>query len=493
MKSNRNSSHGAAGSPRAGVIILAAGMGKRMRSRLPKVLLEIGGKPLLFHVLDEVQESHPDARVAIVVGYAREKVEQAVHAAGRYSGLEITFIHQPEQNGTGHAARCAMDSDWGEARVKEKAPVLVLPGDLPLIPRELITQMLLPLGRGDAMRLLTCELPDPTGYGRVLRRGKSGSVLRIVEEKDATLREKAVREVGASIYTFQSAFLKIALSRLLNKNAQGEYYLTDLVGAAVRAKKRVDVLSWNHPEDVRGVNDPWELALAGKFLNERCVRGWALAGARFMDPASTWIDSTVLLAEDVVVYPGVILQGSTRVASGTIIGPNCKLNNVEVGASVEIRTGTVGEDSKVEAGASLGPYAHLRPGSHVGPKAKIGNFVELKKASIGEGTSVAHLSYIGDAEVGRHVNIGCGFVTCNFDGRVVAGERKHKTVIEDGAFIGSDCQAIAPVRIGRGAYVASGSTITDDVEPESLAIARTRQVNKPGYAKKLRPEAGNGI
>lgn len=492
VKINRGLPQTLGSGPRPGVIILAAGMGKRMRSSLPKVLLEIGGKPLLFHVLDEVQESHPDARVAIVVGHAREKVERAVHAAGRYSALEISFVHQPEQKGTGHAARCAMDSPWGEARVKEKAPVLVLPGDLPLIPRELVAQMLLPLGRGDAMRLLTCELSDPTGYGRVLRRGKSGSVLRIVEEKDATLREKAVREVGASIYTFQSAFLKFALSRLQNKNAQGEYYLTDLVAAAARAKKRVDVLQWGRPEDVRGVNDPWELALARRFLNERCLRAWALAGARFMDPATTWIDSTVKLAEDVVVYPGVILQGTTEVASGTVIGPHCKLKNVEVGSSVEIKTGTVGEDSRVESGAALGPYAHLRPGSHVGPKAKIGNFVELKKAVIGEGTSVAHLSYVGDAEVGRHVNIGCGFVTCNFDGRVIGGERKHKTIIEDSAFIGSDCQAIAPVRIGRGAYVASGSTITEDVEPESLAIARSRQVNKPGYAKKLRPEASNG-
>jgi bifunctional UDP-N-acetylglucosamine pyrophosphorylase / glucosamine-1-phosphate N-acetyltransferase len=487
MKINRNSPR--SGDPRPGVIILAAGVGKRMRSSLPKVLHEIGGKPLVFHVLDEVFAAAPGARAALVVGHGRELVEKAIREAARYEGRDITFIHQPEQKGTGHAARCAMDSAWGEKRADEKAPVLVLPGDLPLIPVELIRQMLLPLGRGEAMRLLTCELPDPTGYGRILRRGTRGPVLRIVEEKDASLREKAIREVGASIYLFQAAFLRYELSRISNKNAQGEYYLTDLVAASVRSRKKVDVLSWKQHEDLRGVNDPWELALARRFLNERCVRRWALAGVRFIDPASTWIDSGVELAEDVVVYPGVILQGATRIGSGTVIGPYCKLSSVEVGSGAQIRTGTVAEDSRVESGANLGPYAHLRPGSHVGAKAKIGNFVELKKAKIGEGTSVAHLSYLGDAEVGRDVNIGCGFVTCNFDGRVINGERKHRTIIEDGAFIGSDCQAIAPIRIGKGAYVASGSTLTEDVEPGSLAVARGRQVNKPGYAAKLRPKA----
>ena len=334
------------------------------------------------------------------------------------------------------------------------------------------------------MRLLTCELAQPQGYGRVVRRGKS--VLKIVEERDASARERAIREVAASIYLFPAASLSFGLERLSNRNAQGEYYLTDLVSQTARARKRIDVLKWEDPEDLRGVNDPWELAQAGRLLNERCVRHWSRQGARFIDPATTWLDSTVELAEDVTVHPGAILQGRTRVGAGTVIGPHVVLKDMEIGAGVELKTGTVAESSQIADGAKLGPYAHLRPQCKVGARAKIGNFVELKKTTIGEDTSVAHLSYLGDAEVGAKANIGCGFITCNFDGRVIDGQRKHKTVIEDGAFIGSDCQTVAPVRVGRGAYVASGSTITDDVEAEALAIARSRQVTKPGYARKLK-------
>ncbi|MGZ3698327.1 MAG: bifunctional UDP-N-acetylglucosamine diphosphorylase/glucosamine-1-phosphate N-acetyltransferase GlmU [Bdellovibrionota bacterium] len=469
-----------------GVIILAAGLGKRMKSTLPKVLHEIGGQPLLFHILDKVFETAPQASVAIVVGHAREKVEAAVHANPNYQGHDLHFIHQAEQRGTGHAARCAMDSEWGSQMVSRKAEILVLPGDLPLIPMELIRQMLVPLGRTDTMRLLSCELPDPTGYGRIVRRGKSGPVLRIVEQKDANPRERAIREVVASIYSYQSLFLKSALSRLSNKNAQGEYYLTDVVAFATRAKKRVDVLIWENPEDVRGVNDPWELSQAGRILNDRIVRFWALEGVRFMDPSTTWIDPSVRLAEEVVVHPGVLLRGKTRVARGVVLGPNVILKNMEIGEGANVKAGTVGDDSVIGPGAQVGPYAHFRPESKVGRDSKVGNFVELKKASVGEHTSIAHLSYVGDAEIGSHVNIGCGFVTCNFDGRVIDGQRKHKTIIEDDVFLGSDCQTIAPVRIGRGAYVASGSTITENVESEALAIARSRQVNKPGYAKKLK-------
>ena len=280
--------------------------------------------------------------------------------------------------------------------------------------------------------------------------------------------------------------MKYGLQKLSNKNAQGEYYLTDLIAQASRSKKKIDVLHWSNPEDLRGVNDPWELAQAGRMLNERCIRDWALKGVKFIHPWATWVDLSVELEEDAVIHPGTILSGTTKVTRGATIGPRCVLKNVAVGKGANVKTGTVGEDSVIGDGASVGPYAHLRPGSVVGADAKIGNFVELKKARIGERTSMAHLSYVGDAEVGKDVNIGCGFVTCNFDGRVIDGERKHRTVIEDDVFLGSDCQTIAPVKIGRGAYMASGSTITEDVEPEAMAIARSRQVNKPGYAKKLR-------
>lgn len=471
-----------------GVIILAAGQGKRMRSSLPKVLHEIGGKPMIFHILSHVKKVVPEAMISVVVGHHREQVEAAILDNPEFAKLKITFVHQAEQKGTGHAARCVMDSAWGDQAVKSKSSVLVLPGDLPLITPELVRQMLEPLAKGDALRLMTCTLSEPTGYGRVVRRGKKGAVLRIVEERDASVREKEIHEVAVSIYTFQSSFLRYGLQRLSNKNSQGEYYLTDLVAQASRTGKKIDVLHWGSHEDLRGVNDPWELAQASTILNERCVRGWALQGVKFNSPLTTWIDLSVEIEEDARIDQGVILCGTTRVSRGAHIGPRCILKNVTVGENAVIRAGTVAEDSTIGAEAAVGPYAHLRPGSQVGAHAKIGNFVELKKTKIGENTSVAHLSYLGDAEVGKNVNIGCGFVTCNFDGRVIEGERKHRTIIEDQVFLGSDCQTVAPVRIGRGAYVASGSTITENVEAESLAIARARQVNKPGYAKKLRDQ-----
>lgn len=468
-----------------------------MRSERPKVLHEVGGRPMLIHILESLRAAavNPDRRpvaVAIVVGHGREEVERVVRNAPGLEGLEIQFIHQTEQKGTGHAARAAMDTEWGAERVAERASILVLPGDLPLMTEELIRQMIAPLGRTDAMRLLTCDLPDPTGYGRIVRKGKAGAVLRITEEKDASDREKAIKEVGASIYLFQAAFLRYGLGKLSNRNAQGEYYLTDLVAQASRARKRMDVLRWASSEDVRGVNTPWELALASKILYERCVKRWALEGVCFLDPMGTWLDCTVRFEGEATVYPGAILQGVTVIAKGAVIGPHVKLTNVRVGAGAEIKAGTVAEDSEIGARAKVGPYAHLRPESRVGEDAKIGNYVEIKKAQIGARSSVAHLSYVGDAEVGKNVNIGCGFVTCNYDGRKANGvSRKHRTIIEDDAFIGSDCQTIAPVRVGRGAYVASGSTVTDDVEPGALAIARARQVNKPGYAKRVLEADGN--
>ena len=447
---------------------------------------------MLIHILESLSAAAQGRKVsvAVVVGHARQQVEAAVKAA-QLKGLEVEFIHQAEQRGTGHAARCAMETDWGAKQVAAKAAVLVLPGDLPLVSEELIGQMIQPLGRNDALRLLTCELPDPTGYGRIVRKGKAGPVLRITEEKDANLREKAIREVGTSIYLFQAAFLRYGLGKLSDRNAQKEFYLTDLISQASRARKRMDVLKWRDTEDVRGVNTPWELALAGKILFERCTRRWALEGVRFIDPTATWLDCSVRFNGEATVYPGAMLRGKTVIGAGAVIGPHVKLVNVRVGDGAEIKTGTVGEDSEIGHRAKVGPYAHLRPGSVVGEEAKIGNFVELKKARIGARTSIAHLSYVGDARVGDGVNIGCGFVTCNYDGRKQGGSSlKHETIIEDEAFIGSDCQTIAPVRVGKGAYVASGSTVTEDVEPGALAIARARQVNKAGYAKRILEKSG---
>ena len=467
------------------VIILAAGLGKRMHSSLPKVLIPVCGRPMLFHILDRVAESCDQARVAVVVGHQKETVIQKVKAEN-YQNLKIEFIEQTEQKGTGHAVKCVMESEWGKRAVLSKENVLVLPGDLPLMTKELVQEMAEPLKRGSVIRLLTATLPDSNGYGRIVRKGKKGAVLKIVEEKDASPREKLIKEVGLSIYTFQAQFLMTGVHSLKNSNAQKEYYLTDLIEMASRKKRVLETFNWECSDDVRGVNNPYELALISGTQNSRTLKKLALNGVRLLDLNSIKIESSVQVAPDVTLYPGVILEGKTIIETGTFIGPNVFLKNVKVGAHAEIKAGTYAEDSIIGAKVKIGPYAHLRPESVVGADSKIGNFVELKKTSIGEHTSVAHLSYLGDAVVGNHVNIGCGFVTCNFDGRVIDGKRKHQTTIEDHVFVGSDCQAVAPVIFKKGSFIASGSTITENVEEDTLAIARSRQVNKAGYAKKLK-------
>jgi len=458
-----------------------------MKSPLPKVLHEVGGVSMILRVLRSVQKAAPGIPIAVVVGHGREQVEEAILAAPSIDSSTITFVVQKELKGTGDAVRSAMDSGWGLKIQKESRQVLVLPGDLPLLSAELVSEMLAPLpARKASIRMLAVELQDPTGYGRIVRRGKKGKVLKIVEERDAGAREKAILEVAVSIYLFPAAFLKAHLPRLQTTNAQKEYYLTDLVAIASRGDREVEVLRWARDEELRGVNDPWELTLACRLDRDHRVMELARSGVRFRDPSTTWVDLDVEIAAGVEIGEGVLLKGVTRIAAGAVIGPYSILEDAVIGEKVQIRPGCVIDSSEVAAEAQVGPYARLRPESHVGPGAKIGNFVELKKTRIGERTSVAHLSYLGDAEVGKRVNIGCGFVTCNYDGRVIDGRRKHPTIIEDDAFVGSDCQTVAPVTVGKGAYVASGSTITQDVAPDALAIARSRQVVKPGYASRLR-------
>lgn len=466
------------------VIILAAGLGKRMFSSLPKVLVPVCGRPMLFNSLDQLQTVIPNAHVAIVVGHQKEKVIEEVRAQNYQ--LKIEFIEQPEQKGTGHAVKCAMNSPWGKRAVDHKENVFVLSGDLPLLSAELVKEMSEPLKRGIAIKLLTAVLSDPFGYGRVVRKGKKGEVLRIVEQKDANEREKSIQEVGLSIYTFQAAFLAAGVDSLKSNNAQKEYYLTDLIQIASSKKREIETRVWENVDDVKGVNNPYELAQAAEVLNTRVIRNHALNGVRFTSLCSTRVEASVKISSDVAIGPGVLLEGKTEIASNVTIGANVILKNVKVGAGAEVKAGTYAEDSVIGENVKIGPYAHLRPESVVGKGSKIGNFVELKKTVIGEETSVAHLSYLGDAEVGSHVNIGCGFVTCNFDGRIIDGQRKHKTKIEDHVFVGSDCQTVAPVTLKKGSYVASGSTVTEDVPEDALAIARSRQVTKAGYAKKLK-------
>ncbi|MCC7442139.1 MAG: bifunctional UDP-N-acetylglucosamine diphosphorylase/glucosamine-1-phosphate N-acetyltransferase GlmU [Bdellovibrionales bacterium] len=471
-----------------GLVVLAAGHGKRMRSSLPKVLSSIAGRPLLHHILDRVIAAVPGAPIAVVVGHRKEDVIASVRAEERFAKLGIEFIDQGDPRGTGHAVQCVMATAWGKKFARPRGAVMVLPGDLPLIRAEMVSELAKPLGRIDALRLLTTELPDPTGYGRVIRKGRGGPVQRIVEERDADTRQKTVREVACSIYLFDGAFLDKGLGLLDTKNSQGEFYLTDLVQIARKQRRNVAVLAWADEVDLRGINDPWELALAARSYNRRLLKRWAVEGVRFQNPDNTFVDEGVTLSEGVEVGTGCVLSGKTSVGKGVKLGANVILADVVVEAGAVIKAGTVCEKSHISAGASVGPYAHLRPDSHVGPEAKLGNFVELKNTRIGAKTAVSHLSYLGDADVGSRANIGCGFVTCNYDGRVIDGKRKHSTIIEDDVFMGSDCQTVAPVKVGKGAYVASGSTITENVEADALAIARSRQVNKPGYAKKLREQ-----
>lgn len=471
-------------------VVLAAGQGTRMRSQQPKVLHLVAGVPMIHHILRSIELGAPASSVALVVGWEKEKVIASIRNAK--FDLDIEFVEQKEQLGTGHAIQCVADSSWGQKNLQSasakgsKSLCLIFPGDLPLISPELVERLAQPLPSNVPVRLLTTVLSDPTGYGRIVRRGKSGPVLKIVEEKDASIREKCITEVALSIYAFQPSFLKVGVQKLINRNSQKEFYLTDLIAQTAKSKRPIEVLEWPDPSELRGVNDPWELAQAGKILQERICKRWALAGVRFQDPASTWIDHRAQFGSDVEVAAQVQIQGSCRIDARVKIGPNVILKNSWIHEGGVIKAGSYIEDSQVGQNSSVGPYAHLRPGSQVGEEVKIGNFVELKNSKIGNGTSIAHLSYLGDAEVGERVNIGCGFITCNFDGRVIDGKRKHPTYIGDDAFIGSDCQTVAPVHVGSGAYVASGSTVTDDVEPSALAIARSRQINKPDYAKKLR-------
>ncbi|HTL10993.1 MAG TPA: NTP transferase domain-containing protein, partial [Bdellovibrionota bacterium] len=313
-----------AGAP--GVVVLAAGHGKRMKSPLPKVLTPLAGKPILHHILDRVQAALPDSPILVVVGHGKEEVMRSVKGTARFSQVE--FVDQGDPRGTGHAVQVAMASPWGVAQTRSRRPVMVLPGDLPLVRDSMISDLSKPLGRSDALRLLTTELTDPTGYGRVVRKGKGGPVQKIVEERDADARQKSIREVACSIYLFDGAFLQKGLGQLDTKNSQGEFYLTDLVSIARKQRRNVNVLCWAEEEDLRGINDPWELALASKIFNRRVLKRLALDGVRFQNPDDTWVEETVRMAEGVEVGTGCVLAGTTVIARGAKLGPSVMLTDV---------------------------------------------------------------------------------------------------------------------------------------------------------------------
>ena len=458
-------------------VILAAGLGKRMRSNRAKVLHPVAGRPMVEHVVRAAEAAGVD-RVVVVVGHQGEQVQALL-------GERVVYARQEEPLGTGHAVLQA------EAAVTGAQDVLVLYGDTPLLDGALLRQLVEAHRQsGAAATLLTVELDDPTGYGRIVR-DAGGRVVRIVEEADATAAERAIREVNTGIACYRREPLFAALRRLTPANAQGEYYLVDVVEHLGREGYPVATVTAPDPQQVEGVNDREALARAEAILRQRIRRRWMAAGVTFIDPASAWVDDDVEIGRDTVIYPQTVIAAGSRIGEGCRIGPGAHITGSVLGNGVQVWYSVV-EDSQLGDGCRVGPFSHLRPGCRIAPGVHIGNFAELKNAEVGEGTKVNHHSYLGDARVGAGVNIGAGTVTVNYD-----GARKHPTVIEDGAFIGCNANLVAPVRVGRGAYVAAGSTINQDVPADALAIARERQVNKEGWAarwrQRVRGRNGDGV
>jgi bifunctional UDP-N-acetylglucosamine pyrophosphorylase/glucosamine-1-phosphate N-acetyltransferase len=450
------------------VIILAAGLGTRMKSATIKVLHRAAGRPIIDYVIDLSRELSSDPPV-VIVGHQRENVE-------KWLGERARYAVQEKQLGTGHAVLQASQVLAGDLAGRK---VLILSGDVPLTRAETLQQLLDEHERsGNAMTLLTMRLADPAMYGRIVR-DASGGVQRIVEAKDASDDEKKIDEVNAGIYVFEGAKLFDRLRSLSTNNAQGEYYLTDVLAMLRKEGQRVGAVIAKDPIEAVGVNSRSDLAAVESEIQRRVVDRLMREGVTFRNPATVVIDSTVSIARDTVVYPFVTLEGNTRIGERCVIEPGVHLINVTAGNDVHLKSGTVAEDAIIEDEAAVGPYAHLRPGSKLGKHVKVGNFVETKKAVFGEGAKASHLSYIGDADIGANVNIGAGTITCNYD-----GVNKHKTILEDGVFIGSDTQLVAPVRVGRGAYVGAGSTITKDVPPDALALSRVPQKIVEGWASR---------
>jgi bifunctional UDP-N-acetylglucosamine pyrophosphorylase / glucosamine-1-phosphate N-acetyltransferase len=453
----------------AAVVVLAAGEGTRMRSATPKVLHELGGRSLLGHALAACGPLGAGSTL-VVGGAGRDAVSAHL---GRIAPDAVAVV-QAEQHGTGHAARVALEAAPGV-----DGTVLVLPGDAPLLRTETLRRLVEQhRSSGAVATLLTAVLPDPTGYGRVLRR-LSGEVDAIVEHRDATEEQRAVAEINTSVYAFESGPLRDALSRLSAANAQGEEYLTDVIAAFVDKGLPVGALTAAAVETA-GVNDRVQLAAAARAYNDRLLADWMRAGVTVLDPAATWVDADVELAPDVTLRPGVQLHGRTRVETGAEIGPDCTLTDtvVRAGARV-IRAVCVG--AEVGPGASVGPFAYLRPGATLGPAAKVGTYVEIKGSELGAGAKVPHLSYVGDATVGAGANLGAGTITANYD-----GVEKHRTTIGEHVRTGSDTVLVAPVTVGDGAYTAAGSVIVGEVPAGELGVGRARQRNIPGWVAKRR-------
>jgi bifunctional UDP-N-acetylglucosamine pyrophosphorylase/glucosamine-1-phosphate N-acetyltransferase len=458
----------------AAVIVLAAGEGTRMKSSTPKVMHAIGGRSLVGHALAASRGTDPE-QVIVVVGSGRELV--TAHLA-EIDPAAVPVVQEP-RNGTGHAVRIALT----EAAPDVTGTVLIVCGDVPLLRAETLQALLDEHhGAGNAATVLTAILPDPTGYGRMVR-DASGAVTAIVEHRDATEEQRAIAEINSGIYAFDGALLRSALGRLKTDNSQGEEYLTDTLEILRGDGHRVGALPADDHHEIHGINDRVQLANLRRLLNDRVLDQWMRAGVTVIDPASTWIDVTVTLESDVTVAPNTQLHGRTRVASGAVIGPNSTLRDTDVGENATVLA-THATDVEIGTGVAVGPFSFLRPGTRLAAKSKVGAFVEVKNSNLGLGSKIPHLSYVGDGDIGDGTNIGAATIFVNYD-----GQTKSRTTVGDHAFVGCDSMLVAPVTVHDGAYVAAGSVITKDVPPGAMAVARGTQRNVEGWVARKRPDS----
>ncbi|MEW9799697.1 bifunctional UDP-N-acetylglucosamine diphosphorylase/glucosamine-1-phosphate N-acetyltransferase GlmU [Alteromonas sp. CYL-A6] len=447
------------------VIILAAGKGTRMKSSLPKVLHPIGGVPMVQRIINTVQSLDAD-NIHLVYGHGGDQLKAQVQ------GDNLTWCLQEEQLGTGHAVQQAIDG------IKDNEDVLILVGDAPLISAQTLTRLKAVKSQCD-LALLTVELDDPTGMGRIVR--KDDNITAIVEHKDATDEQKAIREINTGMMMMAGADLKRWLGALKNDNAQGEYYLTDVIAMAASEGKRIQSAQPDAPEEVEGINNRVQLARLERVFQRNQAEALMMNGVSMSDPARVDIRGEVKTGQDVSIDVNFVAIGTVIIGNNVTIGPNCVLKDCDIGDNCVIEANTLIDQANVGEGCSVGPFARLRPGAVMHHGAKVGNFVEMKKAVLGEGAKANHLTYLGDAEVGKNANIGAGTITCNYD-----GVNKSKTRIGENAFIGSNSSLVAPVSIGAGATVGAGSTITADVEDEALAVARNKQRNITGWRRPVK-------
>ncbi|MCI4139000.1 bifunctional UDP-N-acetylglucosamine diphosphorylase/glucosamine-1-phosphate N-acetyltransferase GlmU [Bacillus vallismortis] len=447
-------------------VVLAAGQGTRMKSKLYKVLHPVCGKPMVEHVVDEALKLSL-SKLVTIVGHGAEEVKKQL-------GDKSEYALQAEQLGTAHAVKQAQPF-----LADEKGVTIVICGDTPLLTAETMEQMVKEHTQREAKAtILTAVAEDPTGYGRIIR-GENGAVQKIVEHKDASEEERLVTEINTGTYCFDNEALFRAIDQVSNDNAQGEYYLPDVIEILKNEGETVAAYQTGNFQETLGVNDRVALSQAEQFMKERINKRHMQNGVTLIDPLNTYISPDAVIGSDTVIYPGTVLKGEVQIGEDTIIGPHTEIMNSSIGSRTVIKQSVVNH-SKVGNDVNIGPFAHIRPDSVIGNEVKIGNFVEIKKTQFGDRSKASHLSYVGDAEVGADVNLGCGSITVNYDGK-----KKYLTKIEDGAFIGCNSNLVAPVTVGEGAYVAAGSTVTEDVPGKALAIARARQVNKDDYVKKI--------